>query len=359
MTDPTKEDEGFKFNVVGFLDKHTAQPDANGSMFAPGAMKKAVANYQAKIDAGAAFGYTFYPKDVILDERTQVSRISHKVTALRVEDDGTLVGTSEILDTKEGRKLQDQLAGFRKLDRNVSMRATSSWMGEAKGKILEPESLMQVDIGFEAAIPAEPARVAPTRRLTGLQARQQILVISGPSGSGKSTLERQLHKFGWAAKTISHTTRAPREGEVDGEAYYFVSKEEFDLRWSAGEFVETAVYHGCDYGMSHEELLRASNEGRNPVILVVNTEGLERLRQTWPGLWSVWLDVPSPIRMRERMVARGDTEEAAGKRLSTLQAERAEAERIGYEFRVHNNEGEFQVCVEAFRYIIMALGLRR
>lgn len=81
------------------------------------------------------------------------------------------------------------------------------------------------------------------------QAKRKLLVISGPSGSGKSTLIQKLFeefpdKFGFS---VSHTTRAPRPGEINGVHYHFTTKDEIQKAIDSGEFIESAVYtnHLC------------------------------------------------------------------------------------------------------------------
>ena len=78
--------------------------------------------------------------------------------------------------------------------------------------------------------------------------RQGILcVVSGPSGSGKTSLCRALSERGECVYSISCTTRRPREGEIDGEHYFFLSEEEFERRVAAGDFLEHARVHDRRY----------------------------------------------------------------------------------------------------------------
>lgn len=99
--------------------------------------------------------------------------------------------------------------------------------------------------------------------LTGMARKMpRPLVVCGPSGSGKSTLIKRIleefpDKFGFS---ISHTTRAPRNGEGDGEHYHFVSRAEFESGLNNGEFVESATYGGNLYGTS-KSAVRSVMEG--------------------------------------------------------------------------------------------------
>jgi len=82
-----------------------------------------------------------------------------------------------------------------------------------------------------------------------------ILVLSGPSGAGKSTIiDASSQEIGEYYFSVSTTTRAPRDGEVNGKDYYFVSKEEFEADIKAGNFLEYATVHGNYYGTSLKPL---------------------------------------------------------------------------------------------------------
>ena len=103
-----------------------------------------------------------------------------------------------------------------------------------------------------------------------------LLTITGKSATGKTTLEADLaHEFGFS-KAVSHTTRPPRVGEVEGQAYYFVSAEEFTTRWERGEFVETNTFNGNGYAVSVKELDTLAEKG-TPVVLVVDPNGHEQI----------------------------------------------------------------------------------
>jgi len=99
-----------------------------------------------------------------------------------------------------------------------------------------------------------------------------LCVVSGPSGSGKTTLCKAAQKKENCQYSISCTTRAPRQGEVNGEHYHFLSKEEFQAGVQEGKFLEHATVHGNFYGTfrsSVEELLR---EGRD-VVMDIDVQG--------------------------------------------------------------------------------------
>ena len=100
-----------------------------------------------------------------------------------------------------------------------------------------------------------------------------ILVISGPSASGKSTLVSMLIKaFDELVFSVSHTTRSPRQNEIEGKDYYFVSEETFSQMIERGEFVEWAKVHDNLYGTSEKEIV--SKAGKNKfLILDIDVQG--------------------------------------------------------------------------------------
>ena len=89
-------------------------------------------------------------------------------------------------------------------------------------------------------------------------------MVSGPSGVGKGTLVARLREQEpGLGLTVSATTRAPREGEVEGTSYYFLTEDEFDRRVAAGEFLEWAHVHGHRYGTLRAEAQRLMDQGRS------------------------------------------------------------------------------------------------
>ena len=131
-----------------------------------------------------------------------------------------------------------------------------------------------------------------------------LLVLSAPSGGGKTTVTRAL----LAARddvgySVSATTRAPREGERDGIDYYFVSREEFDRRVSAGEFVEWAEYGGRCYGTLASEVDRIIGDGRH-LVLDIEVQGARQVRQRCQNVVSVFIIPPSAASLVERLGGR-------------------------------------------------------
>ena len=104
-----------------------------------------------------------------------------------------------------------------------------------------------------------------------------LLVVSGPSGSGKTTLCRRLADAGEVRYSISCTTRVPRPGEVSGRDYYFLTREEFERRLAAGDFLEHAVVHGNLYGTLKAEVLSHLDAGVD-VGMDIDVQGAAQVR---------------------------------------------------------------------------------
>ena len=104
-----------------------------------------------------------------------------------------------------------------------------------------------------------------------------LLLVSGPSGSGKTTLCRRLADDQEAHYSISCTTRAPRPGEEDGRDYFFLSREAFDQKIAAGDFLEYATVHGNSYGTLKSEVLHYIERGID-VVMDIDVQGAEQVR---------------------------------------------------------------------------------
>jgi guanylate kinase len=150
-----------------------------------------------------------------------------------------------------------------------------------------------------------------------------MLLVTGPSGAGKSSLLHWLmeqdERLGFS---VSCTTRTPREGEVDGHDYYFVSRADFERRRDQGEFVEWAEVHGNYYGTLSSELVRAESEGRIPVLEVDVQGGVNVIKRFGDRVLSVFVFPPSMAVLEDRLRGRGtDDEETIARRLANAKGE--------------------------------------
>lgn len=146
------------------------------------------------------------------------------------------------------------------------------------------------------------------------------VIITGASGAGKDVLTKGIRAhFPDAGKVITSTTRPPRPGEVDGIAYHFFSKEEFEQRLALGEFIEHMNVHGCLYGTRHADLAlaRASHE---LVISIMDPFGAYAIAKQYPDARTIFVDAPKE-ELRRRLILRGDNAETIKARMKTRQSE--------------------------------------
>ena len=166
--------------------------------------------------------------------------------------------------------------------------------------------------------------------------RGTLLVISGSSGVGKSTVIRE----GMAQRpdlyfSVSFTTREPREGEVNGVNYNFVTREDFEDRIAKGEFLEWAEYVGNYYGTSMTVIREHLDRGVD-VLLDIEVQGAAKVREKLPDAVTLFIIPPSFEELSRRLHARGtDSEEKIAQRLET--ARREAKEIIHYDYVVVND----------------------
>lgn len=148
-----------------------------------------------------------------------------------------------------------------------------------------------------------------------------IYLVSGPSGSGKTTLCRRLSNEGEASYAISCTTRSPREGEVNGKDYFFLSIPEFKDKIAAGELLEHAEVHGNFYGTLLSEVIEKIEKGID-VVMDIDVQGAAQVRESsnqtiQNSLVDIFIMPPNEEELRKRLTGRGtDSDEVIATRMT-------------------------------------------
>ena len=167
----------------------------------------------------------------------------------------------------------------------------------------------------------------------------RLFVVSGPAGAGKGTLvARVRNRRPQLSVTVSATTRSPREGEVDGTAYYFLTEDEFDGMLAKDAFLEWANVHGHRYGTLKSEVDRLFSQGHS-VILEIDVQGAFAVKEKRPDAVLIFIEPPSMEILENRLRGRGtDDEDSIRLRLSNAVHEMSLADR--YDEIVINNDLE-------------------
>lgn len=158
----------------------------------------------------------------------------------------------------------------------------------------------------------------------------RLIIFSAPSGCGKGTMLEQILKDDNFCVSVSATTRSPREGEIDGVNYHFLSTDDFMSRIDNGDFLEYASYCDNFYGTLRSEVDRMLEQGKN-VILEIEVQGALKVMKKCPTALSVFIAPPSVGELRRRLHKRGtETDEIIEKRIAQSSREIALASKYDY-----------------------------
>ncbi|MBM4189691.1 MAG: guanylate kinase [Betaproteobacteria bacterium] len=158
-----------------------------------------------------------------------------------------------------------------------------------------------------------------------------LFIVSAPSGAGKSSLVKALlARDPHIHLSISHTTRAPRPGEVNGREYHFVDRETFKAMQARGEFLESAEVYGNFYGTSRAGV-EAQRAAGSDILLEIDWQGAERIRTLIPEAIGIFILPPSLAALKSRLEGRGqDSAEIIAGRLAAAQDDIAHAHASDY-----------------------------
>ena len=181
--------------------------------------------------------------------------------------------------------------------------------------------------------------------------RGVLIVVSGFSGAGKGTIVKKIiEESDNYALSISMTTREPREGEVEGVSYFFVSKERFEEAISNGELVEYANYVGNYYGTPKKNVEDMLEQGKD-VILEIEMQGAMQVKTRFPDAVLVFVTPPNADELKRRLMSRGtESEEVVNKRMRRAYEESAFVDR--YDYLLVNDD--LEKCVKDLHMLIEA-----
>jgi len=160
----------------------------------------------------------------------------------------------------------------------------------------------------------------------------KLIIFSAPSGAGKSSLIRKLIELGEKSieLSISATTRLPREGEVHGKDYFFISDDEFNQMRENDAFLESAIVHGFQYATLRSFVEEKINSGIS-IILDIDVQGFIQIKNSSIKHTSIFILPPSFDELEKRLHTRGlDSKEVISKRLENALTELKSAELFDY-----------------------------
>jgi len=183
-----------------------------------------------------------------------------------------------------------------------------------------------------------------------------VFIISAPSGSGKSTLvARLLRETKDLTFSVSFTTRKPRGNEVEGQAYHFIDREEFERRLQLDEFLEHADVFGNYYGTHCDALNLAKRQGKD-LVLDIDVQGAAQLKKRIPDAVSIFVLPPSREILEHRLRARSQDDEAVILRRLADAAREIRNYRL-YDYVLVNND--LNLAAETLKAIVAAERVRR
>lgn len=186
--------------------------------------------------------------------------------------------------------------------------------------------------------------------LLGTHEKGLIFVVSAPAGTGKTTLVDMLVKeFPSVLANVSYTTRLPREGEIEGVHYHFITESEFARKLAAADFLESVKLYDVSYGSSRGWVEEQTGKGFH-VILVIDTQGALHLKEFLNAVY-IFINPPSLEVLKDRLIKRQtESSEMLEKRLAWA-AQELQAARH-YDYQITNDD--LAIAYQVLRSILIA-----
>jgi len=178
-----------------------------------------------------------------------------------------------------------------------------------------------------------------------------LFIVAAPSGAGKTSLVNALvAKYQQIKLSVSHTTRTPREGEVDGKDYFFVSQEQFAQMRDAGDFLESATVFDNSYGTSSAAVMSELERGHD-VILEIDWQGAQQVRKNQPDCTGIFILPPSKEALEHRLQGRGQDDDATIAR-RMRDAENEMSHYVEFDYLIINDD--FELALDELKAIMTA-----
>lgn len=180
------------------------------------------------------------------------------------------------------------------------------------------------------------------------KSKGKLFVMSGPSGTGKGTICERLKELDNIYLSVSNTTRDRRANEIEGETYFYVTRDEFERMIRENEMLEYAEYSGNYYGTNKKRVEEALNEGKD-VILEIEPQGALQVKSIFPSAVLIFVLPPSFDELRNRLVTRGrEPIDVIEKRIAAAEWEIQQSDKYDYK-TINDNLDE---CVNEVAGII-------
>ncbi|OUR72003.1 guanylate kinase [Methylophaga sp. 41_12_T18] len=178
-----------------------------------------------------------------------------------------------------------------------------------------------------------------------------LFIVAAPSGAGKTSLVNALvAKYQQIKLSVSHTTRAPREGEVNGKDYFFVSQEQFAQMRDTGDFLESATVFDNSYGTSSAAVMSELELGQD-VILEIDWQGAQQVRKNQPDCTGIFILPPSKEALEHRLQGRGQDDDATIAR-RMRDAENEMSHYVEFDYLIINDD--FELALDELKAIMTA-----
>jgi guanylate kinase len=187
-----------------------------------------------------------------------------------------------------------------------------------------------------------------------MTAHGKLVVVSAPSGAGKTSIARELLRLNPSLRfSVSATTRTKRAGEQNGKDYYFLARDEFVRKMSAGEFIEWEEIYGDFYGTLKSEVDAALNAGRH-ILFDVDVKGGLSIKRQYPHALVIFIRPPSVEVLLHRLRSRStESEETLRRRMERVPMEMEHGSQFDYQVvndTLERATEEVQDIVQSYLY---------